>query len=315
MISYREKEMMMVMKFMADHTRDFAVEINSMQREILEGKMSMHEVNHLPEVDTYADIIKVARESGYDTDIRIEDLLTKDELIELEAKYKDIEKEFVDKTGLNKTDIKFIIVAVVLQLLRQVFQPSLEFDAFKECKDRKGNKETAKDAKDKVDKEKVEKDKKQAENDETKGSRYYHASLDKIANFNYTSYDLTESGKFKHLKLGGTNHRYKTLGHDPWLGYFFGTFNILTDTVTMGKENAFQSFHVGRSDIGHIIPVANADMKKILQHSFARWQESKATIGLAVAHQTYHINSDKLSHDGIPLPFAELFFDSQFIKN
>ena len=314
MISYREKEMMMVMKFMADHSNEFANEISSIQKNISDGKMKEQEIKILPDVETYSDIIKVAREAGYDTDIRIEDLLTTEELTELEEQYKDIESEFADKTGLNETDIKFIIIAVVLQLLRQIFQPSLEFDAFKEGKDRKGNKETAKDAKDKINTEKVEKDKAQAEKDETKGARYYHASFEKIANFNYTSYDLTESGKFKHLKLGGNNHRYKTLGHDPWLGYFFGTLNILTDTVTMGREHSFQSFHVGRSDIGHIIPIANADLRKIIEHSLVRWQESKATIGVAVAHQTYHINSDKLSHDGIPLPFLELFFDSKSIR-
>lgn len=315
MVSYREKEMLMAMKFMADHTSQFADEVTSIQKEITEGNLDLHTLNHLPEVTEYSDILKVARESGYDLDVRLEDLLSEEELKELEARYDDIEKEFADKTKLNKTDIVFLLVAVVLQLLRQVFQPSLEFDAFKAGEDRKGNKETAKDAKEKVDKDKVEKEKQQAEGDETKDSRYYHASLDEIVNFNYTSYDLTESGKFTYLKLGGSNHRYKTLGHDPWLGYFFGTLNILTDTVTLGKENAFKSFHVGRSNIGHIIPIANADMKKIVQHGITRWEESKTTIGLAVAHQTYHINSDKLSHDGIPLPFLELFFDSKVIKD
>lgn len=314
MISYREKELMMTMKFMADHTGKFAEELTSIHGEIAEENLSEHKINHLPDVENYLDIIKVAREAGYDISIRVEDLLSEEELNELEARYDEIEKEFADKTKLNKTDVVFLIIAVVLQLLRQVYQPSLEFDAFKTPEDRKGNKETAKDAKEKVNKEKVERDREKAENDETKGSRYYHASLENIANFNYTSYDLTESGKFKELKLGGTNHRYKTLGHDPWLGFFFGTFNILTDTVTMGKENAFKSYHVGRSNIGHIIPIANAKMEKIIQYSFARWKESKATVGLAVAHQTYHINSDKLSHDGIPLPFLELFLDSKFIK-
>lgn len=314
MISYREKELMMAMKFMADHTDEFADELTLIHREMEEESLSKHKNNHLPYVENYSDIIKVAREAGYDVIVRVEDLLSEEELHELKERYDDIEKEFADKTKLNKTDVVFLFIAVVLQLLRQVFQPSLEFDAFKTPEERKGNKETAKDAKEKVNKEKVERDKEKAENDETKGSRYYHASLEDIANFNYTPYDLTESGKFKELKLGGTNHRYKTLGHDPWLGFFFGTFNILTDTVTMGKENAFKSYHVGRSDIGHIIPIANAEMEKIIQHSFTRWEESKATVALAVAHQIYHINSDKLSHDGIPLPFLELFFDSKFIK-
>lgn len=314
MISYKERELLMVMKYMADHTTEFADELASFSDSTSNHKMECSNADRLPEAEDYADIVKNAYEAGYDVNVSINDLLSKEEIDELEARYDEIEKEFKDKTKLNKTDMSFVFIALALQMLRQYFQPSLEFDAFKDGKDRKGNKDTAKDAKDKVDKEKVKEQKAEAEGDKTKGSRYYHAPLDKIANFNYTSYDLTESGKFKELKLGGTNHRFKTLGHDPWLGYFFGTLNILTDTVTMGKEDLFKSYHVGRSDIGHTIPIAEADMNKIMQYGFNRWQESKATVGLAVAHQTYHINSDKLSHAGIPLPFIEVFADSKFIK-
>lgn len=310
MISNQEKELMMVMKFMADHTSEFAEELSSVQNDsINNGKRG----NRLPEADTYSDIVRIAKESGYDTNVLFEDLLSKAELKELKERYAEIEKEFAEKTKLNKTDITFVFVAVALQMVRQVFQPSVSFDAFVSGKDRQGNKETAKDAKDKIDKDKLDKQKKKAEDDKTKGSRYYHASVAEIANLGYTSYDLTESGKYKFLKLGGSNHRYKTLGHDPWLGYFFGTLNILTNTVTMGKENLFKSYHVGRSNKKHIIPIAEADMTKIIEYGFNRFRESKATVGLAIAHQAYHINSDKLSHDGLPLPFLELFCDSKFI--
>lgn len=315
MYSYREKEMIMAMKFMADHTEEFADKLDSLQTNISNNKLEEGRINYLPEVSSYADILKVAREAGYDTNYKIEDLLDEDEIKNLEKNYKNIEQDFAFKTKLNKTDLIFLISAVLFQMLRQIFQPSLNFDAFKESNERKGNQETAKDAEKQVNKEKLEKKKEKAEKDKTKDSRYYHASVEEIANIKYTCYDLTESGIYFDLKLGGSNHRYKTLGHDPWLGYFFGTLNILTNTVTMGKENNFKCYHVGRSEIKHLIPIANASMNKIIEHGITRWKESKATVALAVAHQTYHINSDKLSHDGIPLPFVEVLFDSKFIQN
>lgn len=35
--------------------------------------------------------------------------------------------------------------------------------------------------------------------------------------------------------LSGTTHRYRTLGHDPILGWIFGTANILTNSLTKYK--------------------------------------------------------------------------------
>ena len=37
--------------------------------------------------------------------------------------------------------------------------------------------------------------------------------------------------------MGGKYHRMYTLGHDPILGWFFGTANILTDCITFHNFN------------------------------------------------------------------------------
>ena len=47
--------------------------------------------------------------------------------------------------------------------------------------------------------------------------------------------------------MGGRYHRMYTLGHDPILGWIFGTANILTDCIT------FNNFHTNR--ISRIDPV------------------------------------------------------------
>lgn len=54
-------------------------------------------------------------------------------------------------------------------------------------------------------------------------------------------YDATKGSPAQNVKLEGKYHRYKTLGHDPILGWVFGTANILTDTITL---NNFTSYRI-----------------------------------------------------------------------
>ena len=77
----------------------------------------------------------------------MEDLLSEEELAQLEKEYDDNESEFKSQTGLNKTDALFILIAVVLQMIRQFLQPSVNFDLFKNKKDRPSHNTTADEAK------------------------------------------------------------------------------------------------------------------------------------------------------------------------
>ena len=52
----------------------------------------------------------------------------------------------------------------------------------------------------------------------------------------------------------------------------------------------------------------------MVEYSLKRFKESKATVGLAVVKQAYHIKSDEYSKEGLPLPFLQLFLDSDVIK-
>ncbi len=200
-------------------------------------------------------------------------------------------------------------------MVRQVFQPKVNFDAFKSKEDRAGHDDTAKEAKESgYDKEKASEKRNEAENDNTTGSRYYHASVPEIANIANVPYDVVNGTKRFGVKLSGTNHRVKTLGHDPWLGYLFGTCNILTNTMSLGKDNAFRTLHIGKDENGRPAPVAEANAVKMLEHSITRYKESKATVGLAVIKQAYHIKSDEYSKEGLGLPFLQLILDSDVIK-
>lgn len=315
MISYREKEMMMAMKFLADHTNEFAQNILTANDSMINGEPIDVDLNKLPEVSSFNDIINLARDNGYEPIFRIEDLLTQEELEQLDKEYKEIEAEFKKQTGLNKTDAVFIIIAVLLQMIRQVFQPKVNFDAFKSKDERASHDKTAEDAKDNdYDSDKAGEYEEDAKKDKSKGSRYYYARLDEVADIAHVPYDVINGSKKFGLKLNGKNHRAKTLGHDPWLGYIFGTCNILTNTMSLGKDNLFRTVHIGKDEKGLPAVIAEANAIKMVEYSLKRYNESKKTVGLAVIKQAYHIKSDEYSKEGLPLPFLQLLFDSDIIS-
>ncbi len=315
MISYREKEMMMAMKYLADHTNEFAQSVVLANESMLKGEGIEATIKTLPEISSYEDIINLVRENGYEPTFRIDDLLSSEELEQLDKEYKVIEEEFRKQTGLNKTDAFFIVIAVVLQMVRQVLQPKVDFDALKSKETRDSHDKTADDAKENYyDKDKADRYKHEAKNDDSKGSRYYYAKLAQVADIAHVPYDVVNGSKKFGIKLSGTNHRVKTLGHDPWLGYLFGTCNILTNTMSLGKDNAFRTLHIGKDEKGSPAVVAEANAVKMVEYSLKRFMESKATVGLAVVKQAYHIKSDEYSKEGLPLPFLQLLLDSDVIK-
>ncbi|MCR4865395.1 MAG: hypothetical protein K5921_00555 [Lachnospiraceae bacterium] len=314
MISYREKEMMMAMRFLADHTNEFARSVDLAKQDIADGRELARSISVLPELSSYEQIVELARENGYDTTLRIEDLLSEAELEELDREYQAIEDQFNELTGLNKTDAIFIITAVILQMVRQVLQPKVDFEAFAGKDERVGHDKAADDAKKQFDHDKADKLKKEAENDPDRGYRYYYASREEILDLAHVPYDVINGTKQFGVGLGGRNHRLKTLGHDPRLGYLFGTCNILTNTMSLGKENLFRTLHIGIDETGSHAAVANASAMKMIGYSLKRFKESQATVGLAVMKQAYHINSDKYSKEGLPLPFLQILFDADVIE-
>mgnify|MGYP000396947906 FL=1 len=316
MISYREKEMMMVMKYIADHSDEFADQIMEAKDKMGAEENLNSLFNRLPDISDYAALVDYVKSCGYDTTLRINDLLSKEELNQLEKEYAEIENDFKEQTGLNKTDAIFVITAIILQMIRQFLQPSLDFDAFIDMKNRKSHNETADIAKENsYNKKKADKKKSKAENDTSKGSRYYYASVEEIGDIAHVPYDVISGTKNYNVKLNGMNHRVKTLGHDPWLGYLFGTCNILTNTMSLGKDNGFRTLHIRKDISGRPAAVAEASMSKMFEYAVKRYKESKATIGLAVIKQGYHIKSDEYSKEGLSLPFYNYFLIQTLFKN
>lgn len=144
-------------------------------------------------------------EGLYDTSI--DDLLTPVELACADAEYKDIKLRFSKATRMNKTDIAFLMLTVALQVTRQYIFSNEKF-RFK----------TAEEA-DTAIKGRLKK----VIPDEWQKFLLGPVPYDAVKRLDPT----TET-----TGLSANTHRYRTLGHDPVLGWIFGPVNILTSSLT-----------------------------------------------------------------------------------
>lgn len=202
---------------------------------------------------------------------------------------KDLDKQFESATKLNGTDITFLFFATALQCVRQYFLTPF--------RDRMSDKEAANATKG---------HQKESSN---RVHRYYNPSLDEIIT-NPVPFDAIYGGKTFDLGLSGNSHRAKTLGHDPILGWIFGTANIATSTMTTWD---FQSFHVktGADALNRARDqiVNHADTLKVLSSAFidkALYEgiEGKEKIGASLVKEAIHLKSDISSTKSLPIPIV-----------
>lgn len=161
-----------------------------------------------------------------------------------------LDKEFESITKLNGFDITLLFVAVAMQCIRQYVHTDF--------KTRLDDKTAAKNTPG------------HHEEHSNRSHRLYHPSLEQII-ANPVPFDAITGSKQYELNIGGGfQHRARTLGHDPLLGWVFGTMNILTSTITTSD---FQSFHVHTGSIGNgnrDVIKQHAQMSKILEYSSNR---------------------------------------------
>lgn len=210
----------------------------------------------------------------------------------------DIDREFASVTGLNSTDITFIFFAVALQCIRQYLLTS-----FKTQDERLNDKDAA------------NKTRGHGKEYSSRKHRYYQPSFDEILT-SPVPFDAIYGSKYFNLGFSGNNHRPKTLGHDPILGWIFGTANIATSTVTTSD---FQSYHVKTGFTSN-----NAARDKITNHAdTARVLSSlpqrgldegiagKKILGLSVFKEAVHLQSDVNSKKSLPLPVVSAAFSPE----
>lgn len=192
------------------------------------------------------DAIVAQAEGQVTDDLELENFLTE---AEFQQAYRDLERidaEFGKCTGLTPTDIAVLLAAAALQTLRWVLTPKIgePYDPSKRLTAKEGD-ALVKKYKDAF----VEKHRKTGSNPggwaaekKTQGHRMRQAEgktwIEIIESG--VPYDAIKGTATLGLGIGGTNHRCKTLGHDPMLGWVFGTANILTDTMTLSDLRTYR---------------------------------------------------------------------------
>jgi len=220
-------------------------------------------------------------ESYYDNILTAEDINKAVEAYGTEID--EISAEFSKRTQLTKVDCSFLVLAIALQCIRQYFTQ------FKPTQDEKATKK-ADEAKYKKKTSKLE----ESDDENSKQGGYYFVKFENICADTSVPYDLIGGSKKFNLGLGGTTHRYKTVGHDPMLGYVFGTMNILTNTLTAWD---FNSYHIRNHSV-----YSNANTLKALDSMVNRVENDPTAVAAALIKQMIHIKSDMYTPNKIPFP-------------
>ncbi|UDQ96978.1 hypothetical protein AAEX28_07970 [Lentisphaerota bacterium WC36G] len=217
--------------------------------------------------------------------------LTEEEINQFSTEYNQLNEDMFDKfykiTKLSKLDFTFLLLATALQCVRQYF-----FSNFAE--------RVAHDTTKKADK-KLEESISDVigEGQSGKAGGWYYNKLDSIL-LDGVPYDKIKGGQSFDLGLGGQNHRYKTLGHDPILGWIIGPLNIMTNTLT---THALDSFHT-RGSMEKVIS-HNAHNDKILEAAYERLQNEPVAFAAAIIKQAIHFHSDVYTKCSLPIPFIQ----------
>lgn len=205
---------------------------------------------------------------------------------------KELDAEFESQTGLTCKDFSFLILATVLQCLRQYFVTDFK----KPLSDKEAAKQTW------------------GHNTESSSARragWYYASKEEIISSPVPFDASTRSIRAQKIKvnagLGGTAHRTRALGHDPVLGLYFGTANILTKTVTL---NNLQSYHIKKGMVNNGARDtinSQAFNHKIVAAVKTRVKEEPDAVAAALLKEIIHLRSDIKTTTSLPLPFISRY--------
>lgn len=144
-----------------------------------------------------------------------------------------LDKTFEQRTSLSKTDISILILATALQLVRIYALPRFQEKYLDENRLDHGD-DIIKD----MEREEVDEYKRKHKDWVSKKSEKGYRSWQEIAFTIKVPYDATRhsGARFHNRNMHGGQHRVKTLGHDPILGWIFGVANIISDTITICPE-------------------------------------------------------------------------------
>lgn len=237
-------------------------------------------------------------------EIELEDLLSKEEFNFCIEEVERINAEFSSKTSIfNKKDLVFLTIATALQTARWIIIQNIMGDLGQQID---GTSRLSHN--DKSIKEATKKSNKAFqryfEQHGHRGSLKSYKSWEEII-FSSAPYDTTLGSPKVGENLGGRYHRYKTLGHDPILGWIFGSANFITDTCTLSNFNSYRISRVGSPHFS--TPV---DLPTIFYEVFDSIREDWLRLPAGVFAQFVHLKSDLFTKLGLPIPFLSTFSET-----
>ena len=210
----------------------------------------------------------------------------------------EIDERFAETTGLEKADFTILMLATALQIGKWVIIGEINNSLNKSIKSKRVEHDD-KSIKD-MERDRRGEFKDKHENDPHVKSK--HRDWNQLA-FESVPYDITRGSPKFRVNMEAGYHRIHTLGHDPILGWIFGTMNILSDTITLDDFHTFNVCmdHGNRHwELQTSLPAAFAD-------AIDSVKEDRNRLPAAVFAQALHLASDKYTKLGLPIPVLETF--------
>lgn len=213
----------------------------------------------------------------------------------------DIEHDFSTATGLGNIDIIFLFFATALQCVRQYLLPDLS--DFKIKSERPNDKEAAIKA---------------GKNNYEYTPRihgWYNPTLSEIITHPVPFDAICQTKNVKGaLKGAGRMGHRLTPGHDPILGWIFGTANIATSTLTKWNMDSYHvktGFKQGNGESSQVDFISNhADTVKVFHYTvdkaFHQEMEGKRIIVTSLLKEAHHLQSDVTSKNSLPFPIVAM---------
>ena len=267
-------------------------------------------VNDIPSWDE----VMAKTDSMVPEDVVLEDLLSADEFQYCIEDINRIHDEFAQKTKLSKVDIAFLIVATALQTARwiiiQLIMGELgeTINEKERIHNKEGDKQKKKDIHDWNEKHDDKTNKKSERGYPTwKDILFgqYERTDGRGKSFGVCPYDAQDNAPAGFDDGGKGNHRVHTLGHDPILGWIFGTANLMTCTISLTKKFNFATYDVEYP--GGRFSDMPTSMLKMFYDVFESTKEDKFRLAAALFSQFVHLKSDEFTKRGLPVPIIEVF--------
>lgn len=229
--------------------------------------------------------------------IELEDILTEKEFKVAYDNIEKIETEFDNKTRLNSVDKKILFFATAVLTIKSLIAPYIlkkigygsSFDVNKRLKHN----------------DPIITKEHRAANDTFRDTATKYHKHGYWMNILYQSppFDTTVGSPSVGFNMEGGYHRLHTLGHDPILGWIFGTANILTDTVTFDNLDTYRVIRKPKL----MITPQPVTLIEMFQESFEIVKNDLLNLPAALFAEAQHLKSDRYTKAGLPIPLLSTF--------